>query len=413
MRGLRILALGAAAAAIAGGTAAADVVRLRNGDILEGKAKDLGESVQVVAGASTVELPWAQVEVIDRAATAADDLAAKRAALKDDDAKGLLALAIWCRRQGLVEEARGLAEKVAALEPDNAGAREILGVQKTCCGGLKGDALLEAKGFVRRDGAWILKAEAEALDRAAARERAATEAEKQAARNLESLGDRSPAVRSYAAEALAASDPALRRRLFLVGARHRNAAVRAASAAGLGVKGDEGVARTLLQLAVKDASPEVRASAAGALKTLALPEVALPLEKALGSENPAVRTYAVEALGTIGSRTSVETILRRVHWVAGGAGRANLQVLNQVSYIKDYDVEIAQLAQIGDPIIDQLRDGVVLDCKVFSAEGWDTEIERRAYTRALGSITGKDFGNDLAAWRKWWEDEGKKEYAAR
>ncbi len=413
MRGLRLLACGAAAAAVLAGSAAADVVRLRNGDILEGKAKDLGESVQVVSGASTVELPWASVEVIDRDATAAGDLAARRAQVKDDDARGLLALALWCGRQGLASEARDLAGKVAALDPENAGAREILGQQKADGAWKGGDALMEAKGFVRRGGTWVLKAEAEVQDRASARERAATEEEKRAARNLEALGDRSPAVRSYAAEALAAADPALRRRLFLVGVRHRNAAVRAASAAGLGVKGDEGVVRTLLQTAVKDSSPEVRASAASALRAVAIPEVARPLERALYAENATVRTYAAEALGVVGSRTSVETIIRRVHWVAGGSGRVNLQVVNQVSYISDYDVEIAQLAQIGDPIISQLREGVILDCKVFSAEGWDTEIERRAYTRALTSITGKDFGNDAAAWKKWWDSEGKKEYAAR
>jgi len=43
--------------------------------------------------------------------------------------------------------------------------------------------------------------------------------------------------------------------------------------------------------------------------------------------------------------------------------RANVTVLNQVSYISDFDVEIAQAAQIGDPIVQTLRDGVVLDLR--------------------------------------------------
>jgi len=41
--------------------------------------------------------------------------------------------------------------------------------------------------------------------------------------------------------------------------------------------------------------------------------------------------------------------------------RANVTVLNQVSYIQDFDVEIAQASQIGDPIVQTLRDGVILD----------------------------------------------------
>jgi len=46
---------------------------------------------------------------------------------------------------------------------------------------------------------------------------------------------------------------------------------------------------------------------------------------------------------------------------AYNGARANITVLNQVSYIQDFDVEIAQAAQIGDPIVQTLRDGVILD----------------------------------------------------
>jgi hypothetical protein len=406
------LAGAAAALLLLVGAASADVVRLRDGDILEGKATDLGESVQVVTGASTVEIPWAKVRVIDREATAAGEFRDRLGKVEDGDAKGLLALALWCRRNGLVEESKDLAAKVAALEPGNEGARSLCGEQKTCGGDWKsGAALLEAKGFVSRGGKWILKEEAEALDRRAALERKATEEEARAARLLESLGDRNPSVRTFAEEALGSVDPALRRRLFLVGARHRHEAVRAASAAGLGVKGDEGAVRTLLQLAVKDPSSEVRAAAAGSLKAVAVPEAAKPLVRCLMSENAAVRMNAADALGAMGSRTAVETLIRRVHWVAGASNRANLQVLNQISYIGDYDVEIAQLAQIGDPIVMQLREGTILDVKVFGAEGHDVEIERRAYTRALANITGRDFGSDVKAWAKWWTEEGKQAFA--
>ncbi|MEE9391136.1 MAG: hypothetical protein V3W41_01385 [Planctomycetota bacterium] len=43
--------------------------------------------------------------------------------------------------------------------------------------------------------------------------------------------------------------------------------------------------------------------------------------------------------------------------------RANLTVLNEVSYIKDFDVEIAQASVIADPIVDKIREGVVLDVR--------------------------------------------------
>lgn len=73
--------------------------------------------------------------------------------------------------------------------------------------------------------------------------------------------------------------------------------------------------------------------------------------------------------------TQVEAILRatqkyeRVNTVTApklvvsNTQRAHLQVVNQVSYIKDFDVEIAQGAVIADPVVDVVREGVVLDVK--------------------------------------------------
>ena len=43
--------------------------------------------------------------------------------------------------------------------------------------------------------------------------------------------------------------------------------------------------------------------------------------------------------------------------------RASLSVINHVSYVKDFDVEIAQAAVIAQPIVDVIQDGVVLDVR--------------------------------------------------
>ncbi|MBM3987231.1 MAG: type II and III secretion system protein [Planctomycetes bacterium] len=49
--------------------------------------------------------------------------------------------------------------------------------------------------------------------------------------------------------------------------------------------------------------------------------------------------------------------------------RANLSVMNQVAYVQDFDVEIAQAASIADPIVETVQDGVVLDVRpVVSAD---------------------------------------------
>lgn len=73
--------------------------------------------------------------------------------------------------------------------------------------------------------------------------------------------------------------------------------------------------------------------------------------------------------------TQLEAILRAVQkyerintvtaptLVVYNTQRANLQVTNQIAYVKDFDVEIAQAAVIADPIVDTVTEGVVLDVR--------------------------------------------------
>ncbi|MBM3977303.1 MAG: hypothetical protein FJ299_09970 [Planctomycetes bacterium] len=64
--------------------------------------------------------------------------------------------------------------------------------------------------------------------------------------------------------------------------------------------------------------------------------------------------------------------------------RANLTVLNQVAYVRDYDVEIAQGASIADPLIDVVQDGVILDVKpVVSADRRFITLEVRPTVAVL------------------------------
>lgn len=59
-------------------------------------------------------------------------------------------------------------------------------------------------------------------------------------------------------------------------------------------------------------------------------------------------------------------------------GRANLTVLNQVAYVSDFNIEIAQGASIADPIIDVVQDGAILDVRpVVSADRRFITLELR------------------------------------
>jgi len=55
---------------------------------------------------------------------------------------------------------------------------------------------------------------------------------------------------------------------------------------------------------------------------------------------------------------------KRKSTAGSGATRANVSFTTQRSYIKDFNVEVAQAAAIADPVVDVIQDGVVLDVTV-------------------------------------------------
>ena len=58
--------------------------------------------------------------------------------------------------------------------------------------------------------------------------------------------------------------------------------------------------------------------------------------------------------------------------------RSNLTVMNQLAYVQDFDVEIAQAASIADPVIGVVQDGVILDVRpVVSADRRFITLELR------------------------------------
>jgi type II secretory pathway component GspD/PulD (secretin) len=64
--------------------------------------------------------------------------------------------------------------------------------------------------------------------------------------------------------------------------------------------------------------------------------------------------------------------------VVYNTARGNLAVLNQVAYVQDFNVEIAQAASIADPIVNVIQDGVVLDVRpVVSADRRFITLELR------------------------------------
>jgi type II secretory pathway component GspD/PulD (secretin) len=84
-------------------------------------------------------------------------------------------------------------------------------------------------------------------------------------------------------------------------------------------------------------------------------------------------TGGLTAGWTLLDDTQLQVILRAVEKKAEGEvvnsqilsvrnkGRGHVAVINQTSYVRDFDVEVAQAAFIADPKVDVIQDGIVLD----------------------------------------------------
>lgn len=119
-------------------------------------------------------------------------------------------------------------------------------------------------------------------------------------------------------------------------------------------------------------------------------------DSVLGNQNTLLGTGGMALQHTFLDDTQVEVILRavqkseRVQQITAtkltvyNTQRATVEVLNKVAYVADYDVEIAQAANIANPIIKNAIDGVVLDVKpVVSADRRFITLELRPTVATL------------------------------
>jgi HEAT repeat protein len=388
-----------------------ETVRLRSGDVLEGKVADHGDRLLVATDHGDVSVRWRDVDVVLRDRTARDVYADRRQDVDAKDAGDLYALALWAQRAGLHDEARRCAESVVALEPDHEGARSLLGQQKADGSWLSGDELLAAKGFVSRDGRWVLREEAEAADRKARPVKRMSDDEQRVADLLHRAAEGPERARKFALEALAGMSPDDLARPALRALRRGTPAERRLAASLLARWGDVDAVRPLIHTAIKDREKSVRGAAVEALKEIDHEDTLRPFARALWSDTPIIRTHAAEALGSFGGAASVEWIIRRLKTGGGPGGRNHIFVGRQLSYISDFDVEIAQASQIGDPIVGTIREGVILDTRVLGVQEEFTTVERRVYYHSLRQAAGRDIGDDVALWEDWYEREGRAELA--
>jgi hypothetical protein len=385
----------------------ADTLVLKNGLELHGAVTEKDAAVEVSLDGSTRVFPRDRVREIRRGESRAEEFSRRAAALGESDAEGWFRLGLWARENRVAS--REAFEKVIAIDPAHRAARRELGYELIDGAWLTSDEAMRKKGFVLAGGRYVLPAEADRLMREGLMEQApVTDEHRTLAREIsEALRDEDESVRAAAAEMVESlPDAALldpMKKLLL--APHADTRVLAVKT--LGRIGDRTALPYLIRTSMFDAKEDVRNAAFRSIAGFKDADVFYPYARAVFSPEPLPSIQGAKALAALGDMRGVDVILRKVSFGLGAAGRANIMVGQQNSYIQDFDVEIAQAAAIGDPIVQTIRDGIILDVKVLGGygEGWIVE-QNRAYAGALQELTGRDFGQDWKAWRRYADEQG-------
>jgi hypothetical protein len=329
-------------------------------------------------------------------------------ALASDDATGHYQLGLWCSQKGLENEARLEFERVMAIEPDHAGARRELGYVKHHDRWLTRDEGMRAKGLVLHEGRWLLPEEVRALLLPKSERERRKVAQKKARDFLKKMTYGDPKVQRISMKALEGIEDGHKVEPLAYALRYPADHVREYAASELGRIKDRRALRPLVHRSLMDAAPTVRQAALTAVKAFDDPNLLAPYVSAMFSEKEALAMNAIAAVGEMDEVIGIEYLVYKLSAHGGGISRSSIYIANQLSFIQDFDVEVAQTAFIADPIVGILQEGAVLEARVIATERTAWVVERQVIRRSLTKLAGVDLGDDAKVWAKWWKENKKK-----
>lgn len=158
-----------------------------------------------------------------------------------------------------------------------------------------------------------------------------------------------------------------------------------------------------MRLALFDPAPEIRDLATQAAAAYEDPRMVGALQRALVKGNAPVREAAMDAIETLQEeRTLGALVLMLRRRAEDSPPQAYVHQGEQITFVSDFDVDVANSAFIANPNIGVLQPGGVLESSVLatSARRFPAAHRRRA-AAILSRFTQQDFGTDPDAWDRW------------
>jgi hypothetical protein len=163
------------------GLLVADVVYLKGGGRLTGRiTEQTAERLTVDVGGGSVGVSMDRVEEISRGLSPLDEFDARAGKLGPQDVDGWRTLGLWAATKGLSNQSQAAYQRVVALAPDDAEARQALGYVKVDGRWLTEEDSYRARGYVKYDGEWMTPAEVQLAQSTAASQQAREQADRRA-----------------------------------------------------------------------------------------------------------------------------------------------------------------------------------------------------------------------------------------
>lgn len=304
----------------------------------------------------------------------------RRAPSVSDTVEAQLALAMWCRDNGVSKGMRRHLRRVLELDPEHAEARTLLGFQQVDGQWMTRDDVLAARGLVRWQGEYRTRQEVALLEYQEKQEALALEWRRQLAGWRKDLVGRDPEAARTAQTAFEnLNDSLATTELLALLGDESDPAVRRLLIQTAGRIGTPECLSAMVSIALGEALGELRAEALDYLVADRRPGLTLPFVNALRADDPRIINHAGYALGRLGSRATIEPLIdalvtshrRKVGNDSGGQ-----------SYSMNAASGTTSFGGGGPRIVErQERNARVLE--------------------ALVSLTGENYLYDKAAWRRW------------
>jgi hypothetical protein len=395
--------LAGAACLAAAAAAGADVVRLRNGGVLEGEVRDLGDALGVRSRGGEIRIPHEDVAGVEPAPTVEAQFQRRRAEAEARDrlapggldVEARLALGRWCAERRLRTEAAGEFLAVLRAAPDHAEASRRaaeLGYERFGDAWMTRDEAMRRRGYVLHGGRWMTAAEQQGL--------AAEDGVRKRIASARQKAD--PGAIEAIRRDLKDTPAPVKLRPALEALRDASKRVRLLGATLLADAGEKGAVPHLVKSAIEDGEPEVRKAARDAARGLDAASAVSLYGRVAAQDQGAGRLRALQALGEFeGNREAAGALIVSYRAVLLDVRATCARLVPPPPRMPSITTPVGPTSvTIETPTVrvESVRTTVMVPDSV--------RIEREMIVDGLQRVTGQRLGDDLGAWMRWWEAGG-------